>query len=53
MILTTKAADGAQVALVDFASAGAYGNHYRTWLPISNVDPVAFKRDKPVWANRP
>ena len=53
MILTTKAADGAQVALVDFASAGAYGNHYRTWLPINNVDPVAFGRDRPVWANRP
>lgn len=53
MILTTQASDGTQVALCDFASAGAYGNYYRTWLPLQNIAPLAFSRDKPVWTNRP
>ena len=53
MILTTKASDGTQVALCDFASAGAYGNYYRTWLPLQNIAPLAFSPDWPVWANRP
>ena len=53
MILTAEASDGTQVALCDFASAGAYGNHYRTWLPLQNISPLAFSLDKPVWANRP
>ena len=53
MILTAKASDGTQVALCDFASAGAYGNYYRTWLPLQNIAPLAFSLDKPVWANRP
>ena len=53
MILTAKASDGTQVALCDFASAGAYGNFYRTWLPLQNITPLAFSLDKPVWANRP
>ncbi len=53
MILTTEASDGTRVALCDFASAGAYGNYYRTWLPLQNIAPLAFSLDKPVWANRP
>lgn len=53
MILTAEASDGTQVALCDFASAGAYGNYYRTWLPLQNIAPLAFSLDKPVWANRP
>ena len=53
MILTTKTSDGTQLALCDFASAGAYGNYYRTWLPSKNIAPLEFSLDKPIWANRP
>lgn len=53
LILTAKASDGTQVALCDFASAGAYGNYYRTWLPLQGIAPLAYSLDKPVWSNRP
>lgn len=33
----TIPAGGANLVLCDFASAGARGTHYRTWLPIENV----------------
>ena len=33
------AADGTEVALCDFASAGAHGTDYLTWLPAANLPP--------------
>ena len=48
-----KATNGSEVVLCDFASAGMYGNYYRSWLPIQHLDPVAFQTSRPVWNNRP
>jgi uncharacterized protein len=53
LLLKIRAENGQEVVLCDFATAGAYGNYYRTWLPIRNVKPVAFSPDRPVWVNRP
>lgn len=53
VLFRVRARDGQAVMLCDFASAGAYGNQYRSWLPIRNVAVAPFERRKPVWANRP
>ncbi len=53
LLLKLKAANGTEVRLCDFTSAGAYGNHYRTWLPVRHLDPLPFDRTRPVWSNRP
>jgi len=42
LLLTCKATDGRAVRLCDFASAGAAGNHYRSWLPVENVPEQTF-----------
>ncbi len=34
------AADGTLLRLCDFASAGAYGTEYRTWLPVRSASPA-------------
>jgi uncharacterized protein len=39
--------------LCDFATAGAYGTPYRTWLPGHGLEPLPFDRQRPVWNNRP
>ncbi len=44
---------GESVRLRDFATAGAYGTQYKTWLSIDGVKPLDFDRKRPVWANRP
>jgi DUF1680 family protein len=53
MIVRVKGTNGSAVTLCDFASAGAYGNPYKTWLKVASVDPMRFDREKPIWANRP
>ncbi len=53
LLLETTAIDGSTVRLCDFATAGAYGNDYRTWFRVRNIAPRAFDRAAPVWANRP
>ena len=53
VLVKSRAADGREVQLCDFATAGAYGNTYRTWLPIRHINPIEFRRNRPVWANRP
>jgi DUF1680 family protein len=53
LLVKVKATNGQDVTLCDFATAGAYGNHYRTWLPIKNLAPLAFDPSQPVWNNRP
>jgi DUF1680 family protein len=53
VLFKTTAVNGTPLRLCDFASAGAYGNAYRTWLPVRNLRPVAFDGRRPVWANRP
>ncbi len=53
VLLKVKSVDGKEITLCDFATAGAYGNHYKTWLSVRNIKPVAFEPTKPVWNNRP
>jgi DUF1680 family protein len=36
VLLKVKAADSSPVYLCDFATAGTYGTHYRSWLPIGS-----------------
>jgi hypothetical protein len=45
--------DGRWVWLCDFASAGAAGNLYVSWLPTRGLKPVAFSRDNPLRARWP
>jgi hypothetical protein len=40
-------ADGGGITLCDFASAGAAGNQYRSWLPAPGLEAVPFTRDNP------
>jgi len=42
LMLRFKATDGRDLMLCDFASAGAAGNHYRSWLPVQNVPEQGF-----------
>ena len=42
VLLRMKAADGSHVYLCDFATAGAYGTYYRSWLPATSTGPSAF-----------
>jgi hypothetical protein len=42
-----RAADGRDVVLCDFATAGAHGTDYVAWLPVANAAPA------PVWLKRP
>jgi DUF1680 family protein len=53
MLISVKAMNGQEITLCDFATAGAYGNYYRSWLPIRGVDPIPFDPNKPIWNNRP
>jgi len=46
LLLRCKARDGSRITLCDFASAGAAGNLYRSWLP-GEAEPVAFSRENP------
>ncbi len=41
------AEDGQPVRLVDFASAGAHGTFYQSWLPIDGLAPVAINQMRP------
>ena len=45
--LLYKAADGSTVRLSDFATAGARGTHYASWLPAVNLPPPAFRLSQP------
>lgn len=53
VLLSVKATNGQDIKLCDFATAGAYGNYYRTWLPIRNIQPLPFDPSRPIWSNRP
>src|SRR5262249_1493182 len=46
--------DGGRLRLCDFASAGAAGNRYASWLPANGQVPTPFRREDPlraVWPN--
>lgn len=45
--------EGRDLFLCDFASAGASGTPYRSWLSVEGVSPVPFSRDNPKRISRP
>jgi DUF1680 family protein len=51
--LRFPAADGQTITLCDFASAGAAGNRYASWLSARGLKPVPFSRDNPLRAAWP
>lgn len=53
VLVRINSVDGQEISLCDFATAGAYGNYYRTWFSIRNVRPLSFDPGKPAWTNRP
>jgi hypothetical protein len=54
ILLESLAADGrTAVRLCDFASAGAGGTPYRSWLPVRGVEPTPFSPGNPLRSMRP
>jgi DUF1680 family protein len=51
-VLFRARSGGGEVLLCDFATAGAAGNPYRTWLPMTGLEPLEFSRERSVWNNR-
>jgi DUF1680 family protein len=47
VLIDYRAAGGRGVRLCDFASAGADGSAYRSWLKVESVGPVPFRRTNP------
>jgi DUF1680 family protein len=45
-----RTADGRGITLCDFASAGAAGNRYVSWLPARGIQPATFRRENPLRA---
>ncbi len=53
VLVKGKDAAGHELVLCDFATAGAYGNAYRSWLPALNATPIKAEVERPAWNNRP
>jgi len=47
MLFKCQAKNGSDLFLCDFASAGATGTPYRSWLSVDGVSPVPFSMDNP------
>lgn len=45
VLAEAKTADGKTIKLCDFATAGADGSRYRTWLRADHVSPTPFSRE--------
>ena len=50
LLLRFATVDGKEITLCDFASAGACGNVYCSWLPANGFEPAAFDRSNPLRA---
>jgi hypothetical protein len=50
LLLRFPTADGQTISLCDFASAGAAGNSYVSWLPAREWKSVPFNRGNPLRA---
>ena len=48
MLFRVRAKDGRDTMLCDYASAGATGTPYRSWLPVEGVSPTPFSRENPM-----
>jgi len=53
VLFKIKANDGRDLFLCDYASAGATGTHYRSWLPVEGVSAVPFTRSNPMRISKP
>ena len=42
VLYKARATDGSDVYLTDYATAGAHGTAYRSWMPVLNAPPVDF-----------
>lgn len=51
VVAQIPATDGHLVDLCDFASAGADGGAYRSWLRVEGAEPAPFSRERP-WRTR-
>jgi DUF1680 family protein len=52
LLLKFRTVEGEEITLCDYASAGACGNAYRSWLDIGNTTPILFSRENPLRAQR-
>ncbi len=48
LLLRLKGKDGRDLYLCDFASAGAVGTYYASWLPVEGLRPMAFDKKNPL-----
>jgi DUF1680 family protein len=53
VLLAVPAADGRELCLCDFATAGALGTQYRSWLPVTDLAPPVLGRQEARWLWRP
>lgn len=47
VLLRFDSVDGREMNLCDFASAGAYGTEYLSWIPVINAPPPPFRLREP------
>ena len=47
VLFAATAEDGSTLHLCDYATAGAHGTYYRSWLPVDHAPPVAFFLQRP------
>ncbi len=50
LLFQISLSDNRKLTLCDFASAGAGGSPYVSWLPISGLTPIAFAKNNPLRA---
>ena len=50
--VSMRGTDGRDMVLCDFATAGAHGTHYVSWLPVANAGPGGFLLGEPSFAAR-
>jgi uncharacterized protein len=52
LLMEFGAADGKKLRLCDFASAGATGSPYRSWLPVKDAPAYSFSERNPLGTSR-
>ena len=48
LLLRFSTKDGRSITLCDFATAGATGNKYVSWIPSNDLQPASFTKDNPL-----
>ncbi|MFT3702916.1 MAG: glycoside hydrolase family 127 protein [Agriterribacter sp.] len=52
VLFSVKNKAGNEIILCDYATAGAYGNSYVSWLPLRGVIPIQYSKEQLIWVNR-